>query len=199
MGVDLSVRMLDQARQLALDEGLTNVTFEQADAQSHHFSPEHFDLCISRFGTMFFADSVAAFTNIRRALRPGGRLVMLVWQGQDVNGWVAAIRQPGLAAAPADGPGMFSLADPSVTEEILTAAGFAEVTFTDVREPVYYGPDGSAALGAVRGLWQDRELADLDTETAEHALARLRDYLEAHCDDSGVYLHSRAWIVAART
>ena len=57
-----------------------NVTFKVADAQVHRFGRERFDLAVSRFGTMFFADPVAAFGNIGRALRPGGRLVMMVWQ-----------------------------------------------------------------------------------------------------------------------
>ena len=93
LGVDLSAQAVDLARQLSEREGLRNVTYLQADAQVHRFPPRHFDLCISRFGTMFFADPAAAFSNIGTALRPGGRLVMLVWQGRDRNVWSTAIRQ----------------------------------------------------------------------------------------------------------
>src|SRR6266511_4054002 len=91
LGVDLSTRMIDRAREFAQMEGLRNVTFERADAQVHRFPPKHFDLTISRFGTMFFNDPVAAFANIGRALRPAGRLVMLVWQGHERNEWAVAI------------------------------------------------------------------------------------------------------------
>ena len=84
---------IERARELARAEGLRNVTFEQADAQVHRFPRERFDLAISRFGTMFFADPVAAFANIGRALRPAGRLVMMVWQAHDRNEWDVAIRQ----------------------------------------------------------------------------------------------------------
>lgn len=80
LGVDLSAQAVELARRLSEQEGLRNVTFRQADAQVHRFPPRHFDLCISRFGTMFFADPVAAFANTGTALRPGGRLVILVWQ-----------------------------------------------------------------------------------------------------------------------
>ena len=73
LGVDLSARMIEWARERARAEGLTNVRFEQADAQVYPFEREGFDLAISRFGAMFFADPVAAFRNIGRALRPGGR------------------------------------------------------------------------------------------------------------------------------
>ena len=80
LGVDISVPAIERARELAEAQGVRNVTFEQADAQVHRFPRERFDLAISRFGTMFFAEPVAAFTNIGRALRPAGRLVMMVWQ-----------------------------------------------------------------------------------------------------------------------
>ena len=100
VGVDVSAPMLDRARQLSADEGLSNVTYQLADAQVHRFPPASFDLCVSRFGTMFFADPVAAFTNIGHALRPEGRLVLLVWQSRDRNEWATAIRQT-LTAAPA--------------------------------------------------------------------------------------------------
>jgi SAM-dependent methyltransferase len=199
LGVDVSAPMLERARQLSDDEGLSNVTFEQADAQVHRFPPTSFDVCISRFGTMFFAEPVAAFTNIGRALRPAARLVLLVWQERDRNEWATAIRQALTAASVTPrGPDAFSLADPAVTEGILTAAGFTEVSFTDVHEPVYYGPDSAAAFDAVLRLLKFGDLlADLDAAAAEQARSRLRSTLDAH-NSGGVYFDSRAWIVTAR-
>jgi SAM-dependent methyltransferase len=201
VGVDLSASMLERARQLSEDQGLPNITYEQADAQIHRFPPTHFDLCISRFGTMFFADPVAAFTNIGRALRPAARLVLLVWQDRDRNEWASAIRQTLTAATatPTRGADPFSLADPIVTEGILSAAGFAEVSFTDVHEPVCYGPDSATAFDAVLRLWEVKDLlAALDAATAEQARTRLRATLAAHNTDSGVYFDSRAWLITAR-
>ena len=146
LGVDVSVPAIERARELAEAQGVRNVTFEQADAQVHRFPRERFDLAVSRFGTMFFADPVTAFTNIGRALRPDGRLVMMVWQAHERNEWSVAIRRSltgpgGPAAAASAGPDPFSLADPPAVTSILEAAGFAGVTFTDVREPMYFGPD----------------------------------------------------------
>jgi SAM-dependent methyltransferase len=201
VGVDLSAPMLERARQLSDDQGLPNITYQQADAQVHPFPPTHFDLCISRFGTMFFTDPVAAFTNIGHALRPAARLVLLVWQDRDHNEWATALRQTLTAATatPTRGPDPFSLADPTLTEGILAAAGFTDVSFTDVHEPVYYGPDTATAFDAVHRLLKYKDLlADLDTATAEQARTRLRATLAAHTTDSGVYFDSRAWIITAR-
>jgi hypothetical protein len=93
----------------------------------------------------------------------------------------------------------FSLADPAITRGILTEAGFIQVAFTEVHEPVYYGPDSATAYDAVLGLQfvKDR-LAELDASAADHALRRLRTTLAAHETDDGVLFDSRAWIVTAR-
>ena len=204
LGVDISASAIERARELALAQGIRNVTFTCADAQVHPFAQECFDLAISRFGTMFFDDPVAAFGNVRRALRPGGRLVMMVWQAHDRNEWEVAIRQAlagagGSAAAASAGPDPFSLADPAAVTGILEAAGFAEVSFTDVHEPVYYGPDVAAALDWVRGFACTREmLGRLDPAAAARALGRLREMLAVHKSGNGVWFDSRAWIVTAR-
>jgi SAM-dependent methyltransferase len=204
VGVDLSAPMLERARQLSDDQGPPNITYQQGDAQVHRFPPTHFDLCISRFGAMFFADPVAAFTNIGRALRPAARLVLLVWQDRDSNEWASAMRQSLTAATatptlPTGGPGPFSLADPTITQGILAAAGFTHVSFTDVHEPVFYGPDTATAFDNVLRLREYRDLlANLDTATAEQARTRLRATLDAHDTGSGVYFDSRAWIITAR-
>jgi SAM-dependent methyltransferase len=200
VGVDVSASMLEQARRLSADQGLANVSYQRADAQVHRFPPAWFDLCISRFGTMFFTDPVAAFTNIGRALRPAARLVLLVWQERERNEWATAIRRSFTDAPAAPrGPDPFSLADPAVTERVLTASGFADVTFTDVHEPVYYGPDSDAAFDAVLRLSEFNDLlATLDATAAAHARGRLRATLDAHHTDGGVYFDSRAWIVTAR-
>jgi SAM-dependent methyltransferase len=204
LGVDLSAPMIDRARELARAEGLGNVTFQRADAQVHRFPPERFDLTVSRFGTMFFDDPAAAFANVGRALRPAGRLVMMVWQGPERNEWEVAIRRSfegsgePAAVGPA-GPDPFSLADPAAVEGILDAAGFAEVAFADVHEPVYYGADVAAALGWVRGFTStDGLLKRLDPAAAERALERLRETLAAHAGTDGIWFDSRAWIVTAR-
>ena len=202
LGVDVSPAMLERARLRAAQEGHHNVTFERGDAQAHPFPPARFDLVISRFGTMFFADPIAAFTNIGRGARAGARLVMMVWQGEKRNEWATAIHQAltgGAAPGPASGPDPFSLAEPATVRSILAAAGFVEVGFADVREPVHYGPDVGVAFDLVRDMKTTRDvLARLDAVSAERALARLRETLIAHETSEGVLFDSRAWIVTAR-
>jgi len=204
LGVDISVPAIERARELAEAQGVRNVTFEQADAQVHRFRQERFDLVISRFGTMFFADPVTAFTNIGRALCPSGRLVMMVWQAHDHNEWEMAIRRSltgpeGSAAVASAGPDPFSLADPPTVTRILETAGFGDVTFTDVREPMYFGPDVATALDWIRGFACTRDVLDrLDPAAAARALGRLRVMLAEHNGDRGVRFDSRAWIVTAR-
>jgi SAM-dependent methyltransferase len=203
LGVDLSASMIERARELARTERVGNVAFEQGDAQVHRFAEGGFDLAISRFGTMFFDDPAAAFANIALALRPAGRLVMMVWQQHEDNEWNVAIER---ALAPEGSPGKapegrepFSLADRDTVEAILGAAGFGEARFTDVHQPVYYGPDVAAALEWVGGFTSTKEsLTRLDAAAAEQALERLREALAAHAGEGGVWFDSRAWIIEAR-
>lgn len=200
LGVDLSARMLGRARELSDGKRLYNITYEQADAQIFHFPPKRFDLAISRFGSMFFGDHVAAFTNIGRALRPGGRLVLMVWQSIERNEWAQVVRE---ALTPANETALslsaFSLADPVEVERILTKAGFSDVAFADVHEPVHYGRDTDAAYDFIRELRSTNDLlASLDADTAERALERLRATVAEHDTGAGVLFDSRAWIVTAR-
>lgn len=202
LGVDLSPPMIDHAQQLSEEEGVGNVQFELTDAQTHPFAPATFTVGLSRFGTMFFHDPVTAFTNIARALRPGARLVQLVWQDYDLQEWTVAIRQAltGHQTSPA-GPGhaAFSLADPTVAAGVLTDAGFTAVEITDVREPVYYGPDATSARDALFDLGMVQEsVADMDDAATARALDRLMDMISAHHTGEGVWFDSGAWLINAR-
>jgi SAM-dependent methyltransferase len=209
LGMDISATAVERARERARARGLRNVTFECADAQVHRFPAARFDLATSRFGVMFFRDPAAAFANIARALRPGGRLVIMVWQASERNEWEVAISHSlsgggesgggGPAVAPFAGQDAFSLANPPAVTGLLQAAGFADITFTDVRKPVYYGPDVATALDWVCGFASTRPVLErLDSAAAARALQRLGEVLASRMDDTGVWFGSRAWIIAAR-
>jgi ubiquinone/menaquinone biosynthesis C-methylase UbiE len=204
LGVDTSAAMLARARQLAEAQELHHVSFEEGDAQVHRLPPAYFDIAISRYGTMFFRDPVAAFRNIRGALVPGGRLVMMVWQDHAANEWSTSIQRclasDGLEPIVSiEGLDPFSLSDPTKVERILTEAGFTETSFMDVCEPVYYGENVDVAIDWVRRFLFVRELLQrLDAASAERALERLRELLAAHDDGSGVWFDARAWIVTSK-
>lgn len=201
VGVDISAVAVEEARRLSEAEGLRNVRYLHADAQVHAFGAAHFDLCISRFGVMFFGDPVAAFTNLRRALRPDGRLVLLVWQAADRNEWSATISRSLGAPLPQTRAGAetFSLGDPQVAQGILGAAGFTDVVLEDVHEPVSYGPDVATAYEFVLGLSDTRQrLAALDAAVRGQARDRLRALLAAHQTGNGVLFDAHTWIITAR-
>jgi SAM-dependent methyltransferase len=206
VGVDLSSRMIDHATELATREGLRNVRFLQADAQIHRFDPGRYDVAISRTGSMFFGDPVAAFTNIARALRPGGRIALLVWQALPHNHWVrdfatalTAGRQ--LPTPPPGAPGPFAFADPELGTNVLAAAGFIDISFEAATAPMWFGPNADTAYTFVRDMGFTRfMLRDLDEQTREHALDDLRASIDAHDTgtEEGVVYQSAAWIVTAK-
>lgn len=199
-GVDTSREMLEVARQRSADEGVANTAFEQGDAQNHAFPSAHFDLCISRFGVMFFTDPAAAFANIARAMRPGGRLAWMVWQSQEHNEWSGAIRQtlaPGTSIS-ADGLKPFSLGDPAIATKLLSEAGFTSIDFIDVREPVFYGQDVDKASDALMELYLVKDAFEQTNESSQKTSQRLRDLLAAHITTEGVLFDSRTWIITAQ-
>jgi SAM-dependent methyltransferase len=203
LGVDLSSKMLAVGRAAASSEGLDHVRFEQADAQVHPFPAETYDVAMSSFGAMFFADPVAAFTNIRRSMRPGGSLALVAWRDLARNEWLVALRTAlaagrDLPTPPPGVPSPFSLADRDLTIERLAAAGFADGELASVDEPMWFGTDAGDAYGffstagIVRGL-----TADLDDATKAAALDRLRQTLADHETPDGVLLTGSAWLITA--
>ncbi len=204
LGIDLSARMLERARAAASAEGLVNVRFEQGDAQVHPFPDAAFDLAISAFGAMFFADPVAAFANIARSLRLRGHLALLAWRELHLNEWLAAIRDAlsvgrALPTPSVGAPGPFGLADRKQTERILSDAGFFDVGFDEVDEPIHFGGDADDAFsfvstfGITRGLTQD-----LDETSRAAALDALHTTLVEHESDDGVLFRGSAWLITAR-
>jgi SAM-dependent methyltransferase len=203
LGVDLSAKMLAHARNVATSEGLTNVTFEQGDAQVHPFPECTFDVAVSEFGAMFFADPVAAFANIVRSLRPSGRLALLAWREFAENEWIVALRDalavgrtfpmPG-----AGSPGPFGLADRDQTLRILRTAGFDDIEIEKVEEPIFLGADADDAFLFVSTFGMTRGLThDLDDTGRAAALEALRAPLRAHETSDGVLFRGSAWLVRA--
>jgi SAM-dependent methyltransferase len=201
LGVDLSSQMLALARGMAATEGLGNIEFRHADAQIYPFKAETFDVVISRMGSMFFGDPVAAFSNLHRALCPGGRLTLLTWQGIADNEWLTEFRAAlavgrDLPTPPPEAPSPFALADPDRVRGILASAGFTDVTFQELHEPMSFGPDPNDAFDFVSELtgWM-RD--GLDDAARGAALEALRATIAEHTGDDGVTFQSATWIIQA--
>jgi SAM-dependent methyltransferase len=203
LGIDLSGQMLARAAERAAEAGILNARFVQGDAQVQHFD-EVFDVAISQFGSMFFGDPVTAFANIRSALTPSGRCVLLSWQEMARTEWALVLRRALAAGRPLPdtapaGPGPYAHADPDVVRRILTDAGFVDVAIDGVQESSWFGVDADDAFGFVRGMSVTRSmLADLDDQAVTRALADVRTSLVAHETADGVHFDSAAWLITAR-
>ncbi len=205
-GFDLSRQLLDLAATRVESEGLDAVVeLVEGDAQVHPFPPDELDAVTSRFGVMFFADPTAAFANLARATRPGGRLAMTIWQPRAANEWMEAPMAIAARAVPEpptdpDAPGPWSLGDPDRTRSILTDAGWRDVELTPSTGGLLVGGPGTfeesiefvVERGTVSSL-----LGDSGPEIVEQVRASLVDELAPFHDGTGLRLGYAAWLVTA--
>jgi SAM-dependent methyltransferase len=200
LGVDLSGPMLATARARAAE--VPNVTFEQGDVQVHPFPDGAFDLAVSRFGVMFFADPVAAFANVRRALSPGGRLAFLCMtalSGTDLGRVFGAMAPYLPQPTGADGTGPTSFADPDRTRAVLTEAGFEDVVCTHVEADQVWGRDVPDAARFISDWGPVRHhLGRVDDAAAAGAAEALTAALRPFAGPDAVRLRGTAWLVTGR-
>lgn len=202
-GIDLSNPMLDLARRRANDTDL--VTFVEADAQTHPFPHSAYDIAISRFGTMFFDDPIAAFTNIATAMRPGGRLCLATWQPLTANDWLltpgaALLRYGSLPDTDGNAPGMFAQSDPTVVTAVLDSAGWHDITVERVTISMRLGGNAEEATQYLADTGIARSILDtLDHTDRERAVAAVTETLEAHADIDGVRLDGGIHLIRAAT
>jgi SAM-dependent methyltransferase len=205
LGLDLSPPMMDEAARRAAAEGLTNVRFVAGDASSYRFEPASTDLLFSRFGVMFFGDPPAAFANLRRALKPGGRLTFLCWRPFKENGWafvpfMAAV--PLLPAIPRpqpDEPGPFAFGDSTRVRRILTEAGFAGIAIEPIDDVMALSTSGldEAVTQATELGPLARTLRDTLPELRVKVADAVRTALAPHLTKEGVRLPAACWLVKA--
>lgn len=206
LGCDISGPMLTVARQRIAAAAVRNVEVIQADAQSHEFEENAFDLVMSRFGMMFFAEPTAAFANLRRALRPGGRLAFVCWAPLVDNPLFflpmrVATRHLGPAEpTPPRPPGPLAFSERNYVGDILAAAGWSDIRIED-RQPPLLGTttaEEQAAfaleMGPVSRLISERQP---DAATVAALLAELTKELAPYATQSRVKLPSRLYYVTA--
>jgi SAM-dependent methyltransferase len=203
LGVDLSAPMVERARARAVAAGLANAEFLQADAQIYPFAPRSFDQAISRTGVMWFGDPITAFSNIADSLTRSGRLTLLVWQADDQNPWIAefvgaTVRTLPLPDRPDDREAI-SFDRPDQVESLLVRAGFVDIAFDPLFEPISFGPDLETAFRFVRGIGFVKSLLDAVEESLRpQAVAALRESLQSHTVADGVLYSSAMWLIRGR-
>jgi ubiquinone/menaquinone biosynthesis C-methylase UbiE len=207
-GVDCCDAFLDYARAEVRARDLTNVRFVRADAEIA-LPTNEFDFVFARFGTMFFANPVAALRNMRKALRPGGRMVHIVWRARADNPWLSMAKDvvlrflpPPGADAQTCGPGPFSMADEEMVRMMMKSAGYAEIEFRRVDAPVMVGKDVhdaiafQLAIGPAGEVFREAgALAEAKRDEIEAALAEAINRQKVAAD--GVVMDSSSWVISA--
>lgn len=208
VGIDCCDAFLEFAREDAAARALTNVSFIRGDAEIA-LPTSQFDFVFARFGTMFFANPVAGLRNMRKALRPGGRMVHIVWRNRADNPWLSMAKQevlrflpePG-AGAQTCGPGPFSMAEESSVKMMMMSAGYEQVEFRRVDAPVIIGANVADAVAFQLAIGPAGEVfreagaaAEEKREQIEAALAEAinRQKLSAE----GIVMESSSWVISA--
>ncbi len=202
LGLDISAPMLERAQARIGEAGLAQAEMRLADAATHALPPGEATLLFSRFGVMFFDDPAAAFANLRRGLRPGGRMLLAVWQPLTRNPWfhlpMDAIR-PLLPPQPPpdpDAPGPFAFADPDRVRRIMTDSGWHDIGFAPRELALPIGRGEEAVDFALQVGPAARALAESDDATRAQAREAVRQAFKAHETAEGVRLGASIFLVS---
>ena len=206
-GLDLSKPLLELATRRAQSAGVRNADFIVADAQTYGLGAGTYDLLISQFGLMFFDDPLLAFTNLRRALRSGGRVVFVCWQELSANEWLRVIGAAVSRQAEVPefggldrGPGMFALCDADEIARLLGSVGFEEPDCDSCTTTILIGGGGSLDesisflldTGMARGL-----LGLVDPSARDDVIRTVRaELVDRYEVGIGLQLGAAAWVVS---
>src|SRR5499433_1298436 len=207
LGADVSEPSVARARERIAAAGLRQAEVIAADASVHPFSPDSFELTFSRFGIMFFSDPVGAFTNVRRAMKPSGRLALAVFRPASATLWpnapLEAVRHllPPIPTPGPEEPGPYSWADPARVHRILEGARFSDVSLTPLDPEIQLaGPNGESEAADFVMMMGPlmRVLPSLSAAQRENVRATLEAYFKGHATPQGVILPAAIWVVRAR-
>jgi ubiquinone/menaquinone biosynthesis C-methylase UbiE len=207
VGVDCCDAFLEIADKDIRASGLTNIRLMRGDAEIA-LPPDEFDFVFARFGTMFFANPVAGLRNMRRSLRPGGRMVHIVWRNRADNPWLSMARDVVLRFLPPPGPdaltcgpGPFSMSDEATVRAMMKVAGYADVEFRRVDAPVFVGNDVQDAIDFQLAIGPAGEVFREAGAIAEEKRPQIEAALAAAIDQQkhsaqGIVMDSSSWVIS---
>jgi len=203
LGVDISTPMLALAKNRS--QGQANLSFTEADAATHRFEPNSFDLLFSRFGVMFFANPDEAFANMRKALKPNGRVAFVCWRDWRESEWV---RVPIMAVRPhvppqpqlgPEDPGPFAFADPARVRRVLANGGFDAITLRPFDTKVGIGESLDDAVAYLQEFGPvSRALSEASPAQKQQAATALREALVPYAKTTPITVGAAVWIVTAK-
>lgn len=205
LGLDVSATLLKRARERAPED--LPVRFVHGDATVHQLPPGQIDLVASRFGVMFFADPAQAFANLRRGMKPGGRVAFVCWRAAKANPWMivplraAAIHAPPLPELGPEDPGPFAFADETRVRRVLGEAGFVDIALhpEEFELDVAGGRGIDVAVEAALSIGPtSRMLKQQSEEVRAAAVSSIRSALAAHAVGDRVPLGAAVWFVTAK-
>ncbi len=207
VGLDCCDAFLEFGRRRAAEQEIANLRFIRGDAE-RSLPAGNFDVVFARFGTMFFGSPVAGLRNMRKALRPGGEMVHIVWRNRADNPWLSMAKDVVLQFLPAlgdgartCGPGPFSMADKDAVTDMMQAAGYADITFRRVDAEVLVGQniqdaiDFQLAIGPAGEVFREAgEEAEAKRDIVELALAEAIEQQSVSSD--GIVMPSSSWVIS---
>jgi SAM-dependent methyltransferase len=205
LGLDISAPMIAEARRAAQASGLSNVTFEEGDAQVRQFVPDGTDLVFSRFGVMFFSNPTAAFANLGHGLRHGGRLGFACWGPPEDNTVQRRVRKAvsqvvTLPPVDLNQPGPHSLGTEDILTRVLRGAGFADLRLDLLHRSEPIGGTVTSAEEMIDGLMMigpGRDAVAREPALKPHIAAALMDEFGGEWKPGGIWLPGAVWMVAA--
>lgn len=202
LGLDVSAVILEVAR--ARFPGEAALRFVEGDAGSMPLPSAHYDLITSRFGVMFFPEPVAAFSHLRAALKPGGRLRFICWRDMALNPWMGLAAStafeilPRPAPSVPNSPGPFGLADERWLRQVLEGAGFRDIEVRAHDRTLDLGPLEEAVEQMTRMGPAAPVFDEADEATRERVRSALQAVLAPHVREGRVHLASSTWLVSAK-
>lgn len=208
VGIDCCDVFLDYARDDAAARGVSNVSFERGDAEIA-LPVNEYDFVFSRFGTMFFTNPVVAMRNMRLALKPGGRMVHIVWRNREDNPWLSMAKDVVLRFLPPPGedaqtcgPGPFSMANEEMVRRMMTSAGYTDIAFKRVDAPVLVGKNVEDAIAFQLALGPAGEVyrengAEAEEKREDIGKALTEAIAAQAATKDGIVMDSSSWVISA--